>query len=218
MRAMILAAGRGNRLRPLTDTIPKPLVPIRGKPLIAYHLENLQRAGVTEVVINVCHLGEKIQHYCGDGARFGVSIHYSVEPLALDSGGGICNALSHLGDAPFMLVNGDIWTDYDLSDLPETIAGLVHLVLVSNPVWHPNGDFALKQGKLCRAQRQPYTYTGIAVLHPALFANNTPGSTFSLVPLLDKAILEDKATGEHYEGLWTDVGTLDRLQHLEHSL
>lgn len=219
-RAMILAAGRGNRLRPLTDHCPKPLVIVAKKPLIVYHIENLAKAGFTEIVINLFHLGEKIEAYLGNGSHFGVNIAYSVEPSLLEVGGGICNALALLGPSPFVVVNGDIWTDYDFKRLPSTLAGLAHLVLVDNPLHHEAGDFSLlPNGQLSRETAYgTLTYSGISMLHPELFKGYTKGSAFRLAPLFDKAILSQQLYGEYYQGAWTDVGTLSRLQSLENAL
>lgn len=219
MRAMILAAGRGKRLQPITDVCPKPLVAVGGKPLIVYHLENLQRAGITEIVINLAHLGAKIEAYLGNGATWGVEIAYSWENPCLDVGGGIFNALPLLGKDPFIIINGDIWTDFPLTTLPQFPKALAHLVMVDNPPQHLTGDFALEQnGQL---KRHPggatYTYSGISVLRPALFQHCT-GGAFPLAPLLDKAASESNLSGEHYAGRWTDVGTIERLQNLENAL
>lgn len=216
MKAMILAAGRGNRLRPLTDTLPKPLVPVLGKPLIQYHIENLKAAGINDIVINLAHLGEQIENYLGNGQAFGVNIEYSWEKeMPLEVGGGIFNALPLLGPAPFMIVNGDIWTDFPFAKLPKTLTGLAHLILVDNPSHNETGDFALtNEGKLQNHIMRPFTYSGIAVLSPALFANCQKGA-FRLAPLLHEALTQDALYGEHYTGRWTDVGTLPRLQSLE---
>ncbi len=220
MRAMILAAGRGNRLRPLTDTCPKPLIKVCGKQLIVYHLENLANAGFTDIVINVRHLGEKIQAFLGNGHSFGVNIEYSVETTELEVGGGICNALPLLGNEPFAIVNGDIWTDYPLATLKTKSKGLAFLVLVKNPIHNEKGDFAIIEGnRLIRHSTLPtYTYCGVSVLHPQLFQEETRGSSFRLAVCLDKAILQQALYGEIYQGEWTDVGTIERLQSLEHSL
>jgi len=219
-RAMILAAGRGNRLRPLTDHCPKPLVSVAKKPLIVYHIENLAKAGFTEIVINLFHLGEKIEAYLGNGSHWGVNIVYSVEPSLLEVGGGICNALALLGPSPFVVVNGDIWTDYAFNRLPSALTGLAHLVLVDNPLHHEAGDFSLQpNGQLSREnQYGTLTYSGISMLDPDLFKGYSKGSTFRLAPLFDKAILSQQLYGEYYQGAWTDVGTLSRLQSLENAL
>ncbi len=220
MRAMILAAGRGTRLRPLTDTCPKPLIKVCDKSLIVYHLENLKLAGFSEVVINVRHLGEKIQAYLGNGHAFGLNIVYSVENEELEVGGGICQALPLLGEDPFVIVNGDIWTDYPFETLKHKAKGLAYLVLVQNPLHNTKGDFAIGENYLLiRSNLEPtYTYAGISVLHPHLFADATRGASFRLAPYLDKAIAQQGLYGEYYDGEWTDVGTLERLQFLEQSL
>lgn len=219
-RAIILAAGRGNRLRPLTDHCPKPLVTVAQKPLIVYHIENLAKAGIRDIVINLYHLGEQIEAYLGNGASFGVNIVYSKEPSLLEVGGGICQALDLLGPNPFMVVNGDIWTDYAFARLPKNCQGLAHLVLVDNPEHNLAGDFALQaNGQLCRqATPGALTYSGIALLHPALFAGCAQGTAFRLAPLFDKAIVNQQLYGEYFNGAWTDVGTVERLQSLERAL
>jgi MurNAc alpha-1-phosphate uridylyltransferase len=219
-RAMILAAGRGNRLRPLTDHCPKPLVEVGKKPLIVYHIENLAKAGISEIVINLFHLGEQIEAYLGNGQHWGVNIAYSFESTLLEVGGGIFNALGLLGSSPFIIVNGDIWTDYSFMRLPRTLKGLAHLVMVDNPLHHKAGDFVLHaNGLLSRENHQgTLTYSGISVLHPDLFSGCMSNSAFRLAPLFDKAILSQQLYGEHYQGAWTDVGTLSRLQSLENAL
>lgn len=210
---MILAAGRGARLRPLTDSCPKALIQVGKKPLIVYHLEKLKKAGVSEVVINVCHLGEQIVNFLGNGAAWGLDIVYSFESSPLEVGGGIFQALSLLGEAPFMVINSDIWTHYPFEKLLAPLSGLGHLVLVDNPLHHQQGDFCLAQGKL-HTQGQTYTYSGMAVLHPSLFVH-CAGRAFALAPLLHKALSQGLLSGEYYEGQWVDVGTLQRLQGLE---
>lgn len=219
-RAIILAAGRGNRLRPLTDHCPKPLVKVANKPLIVYHLEQLAAAGFTEIVINLFHLGEQIEQYVGNGSSWGVTIAYSKEPTLLEVGGGICQALDLLGPNPFVVVNGDIWTDYPFAQLLQHPASLAHLVLVDNPSHHAEGDFVLHDnGELTRGSHaQTFTYSGIALLDPKLFTGYAKGSAFRLAPLFDKAILSRQLYGEYYPGSWTDVGTLERLQSLENAL
>lgn len=214
---MILAAGKGTRLRPLTDTCPKPLVTIKDKPLIVYHLENLQKSGVSDIIINLWHLGEKIQDYLGNGEKWGVNIQYSWEPQLLEVGGGIFNALPLLGKDPFILVNGDIWVNYPFEKLPTQPKGLAHLVLVDNPQHHPQGDFTLnKDQRVSRTVNdKTLTYSGIAVLKPELFADCEKGTAFRLAPLFDKAIQQQMLFGEYFGGKWFDIGTLERLQHLE---
>ena len=216
MKAMILAAGKGERMRPLTLTTPKPLVRAGGVPLIEYHLRALARAGFTEIVINHAWLGQQIEDYLGDGSRFGVSIHFSPEGEPLETGGGIFRALPLLGDEAFVVVNGDIWTDYDFSALRQPLEGLAHLVLVDNPEHHPDGDFILADGKVHDGEpaADKLTYSGIAVLHPQLF-DGCPDGAFRLAPLLRKAMAEGRVSGEHLKGHWVDVGTHERLAQVE---
>lgn len=214
MKAMILAAGRGERLRPLTDRLPKPLIEAGGKPLIAWHLERLARAGVAEVVINLAHLGGMVREAVGDGARFGLAIHYSEEPPgALETGGGILKALPLLGEEPFLVVNGDCWTDLDPGALSLSAGDLAHLALVNNPGHNPSGDFALAAGRVRNAGSPMLTYAGVAVLHPGLFRDCQPGR-FPLAPLLRQAANADRAGGTHHAGAWFDVGTRERLEAL----
>ena len=211
MRAMILAAGRGERLRPLTDELPKPLVEVGGKPLIEYHLERLAAAGFREIVINQGHLGDLLPASLGDGGRWGIHIHWSDEqPEALETGGGIFKALPLLGGAPFLVLNGDLWTDYPLARLRAVKCDQAHLVLVPNPAHNPAGDFALLGARVSDEGEPRHTFSGIAVYHPRLFAGCSPGK-FSVVPLLRSAMRDHLVTGELYEGEWNDVGTLDRL-------
>lgn len=215
MRAMILAAGKGERMRPLTLHTPKPLIQVAGVPLIEYHLRALARAGFREVVINHAWLGEKIEAHLGDGERFGVHIQYSPETQPLETGGGILQALKYLGDKPFVVVNGDIWTDYDFSALQPPLEGLAHLVLMDNPEHHPEGDFSLQQNRvLAPDAAATLTYSGIAVLHPQLFADCF-GGAFKLAPVLRQAIAQGQVSGEHFAGHWIDVGTQERLTAAE---
>ncbi|WP_095127221.1 N-acetylmuramate alpha-1-phosphate uridylyltransferase MurU [Pseudomonas sp. Irchel s3h14] len=216
MKAMILAAGKGERMRPLTLTTPKPLVRAGGIPLIEYHLKALAVAGFTEVVINHAWLGQLIENYLGDGSQYGVRIQYSPEGEPLETGGGIFRALPLLGDEAFMVVNGDIWTDYDFSVLHQPITGLAHLVLADNPAHHPTGDFSLIDGQVRDDQPDTatLTYSGIAVLHPQLFDGCSAGA-FKLAPLLRKAMADGQVTGEHLNGHWVDVGTHERLAEVE---
>lgn len=212
MRAMILAAGRGERLRPLTDKTPKPLLDIAGKPLIEYHLESLAEAGFREVVINQGHLGGLLPETLGDGSRWGINIHWSDEqPEALETGGGIHRALPLLGKAPFLVINGDIWTDYPLTRLRAIKCDWAHLIMVPNPEHNPDGDFSL-QGALLRQQgTDKLTFSGIGVYHPRLFENCRPGK-FSVVPLLHDAMDNQIVTGELFTGGWGDIGTAERLE------
>jgi len=223
MRAMILAAGRGERMRPLTDHTPKPLLPVGGKPLIAWHIERLVRAGITELVINHAHLGKQIEQALGDGSRFGARIRYSDEGTALETAGGIAFALPLLGDAPFAVINGDIWCDYDFAQLPALAAALqqhgdlAHLVLVDNPEHNPKGDFALADGRV--TDRAPkLTFSGIGLYQPALFVAITRGSRAPLAPLLRAQIAAGRVSGEHHRGQWLDIGTPARLDELDKQL
>lgn len=216
MKAMILAAGKGERMRPLTLHTPKPLLPVAGQPLIEYHLRALAAAGFTEVVINHAWLGQQIEDHLGDGSRFGLSIRYSPEGEPLETGGGIFQALPLLGDAPFLLVNGDVWTDYPFACLRAPLQGLAHLVLVDNPGHHGRGDFRLQGGQVVDGDDAPgtLTFSGLSVLHPDLFAGCQAGA-FKLAPLLRQAMSAGKVTGEHYRGAWVDVGTQERLAEAE---
>ena len=220
MKAMILAAGRGVRMRPLTDTTPKSLLAAGGKPLIAWQLEKLARAGFAEVVINHAHLGHLIEAALGDGSRFGLSIRYSPELEALETAGGIALALPLLGAEPFLVVNADIYSDYDYSMLPGLPLEdrLAHLVLVDNPAQHPRGDFALEAGRAREAGRHMLTFSGIGVYAPRLFGGIPPGAKIPLAPLLRKAMGADRVSGEHYRGRWHDVGTAERLDALNTEL
>jgi MurNAc alpha-1-phosphate uridylyltransferase len=217
MKAMILAAGRGERLRPLTDRVPKPLIEAGGKPLIGWHLERLAAAGCHEVVINVSHLGERIVERLGDGAAWGLRIAFSREPQALETAGGMALARGLLGPDPFLVVNGDVYCEVDLARLRRAAIGerLAHLVLVPNPPHHPGGDFTLDAGRIGNAAAPRYTYAGIAVIAPALFAGVAAGSKAQLAPLLRAAAERRLVSGELFEGTWLDVGTLERLSALE---
>ncbi|MBY5922390.1 N-acetylmuramate alpha-1-phosphate uridylyltransferase MurU [Ferrimonas balearica] len=219
MKAMILAAGRGERMRPLTDHTPKPLLPVAGKPLLTYHLERLARAGVREVVINHAWLGAQIPAALGSGERWDLNIRYSDEgDAALETGGGIHKALPLLGDEPFLLMNGDIYADLQWPVLPQLAEGdLAHLYLVPNPEHNPNGDFALESGRVLSDGDHKLTYGGMALFHPELFRACRPGH-FSLVPLLREAMQAGRVSGERFEGHWCDVGTPARLAALEAQL
>lgn len=223
MKAMILAAGRGSRMRPLTDNTPKPLLKVGGKYLIEWHLLRLQQAGFADVVINQGWLGEQLPAALGYGEKYGLKIHYSDErsaayPDALETGGGIVKALPLLGQAPFLVVNGDVWTDVDFADLALPTGRLAHLVLVDNPPQHPRGDFALAENGLLQAGGQPaLTFSGIGIYHPDLFANCEPGR-FPLAPLLRAAMLEQQVSGQLHAGSWYDVGTPQRLAALDAQL
>jgi N-acetyl-alpha-D-muramate 1-phosphate uridylyltransferase len=213
---MLLAAGRGERLRPITDTLPKPLVEIAGKPLIVYHLEALERAGVREVVINLSWLGEKIRAALGDGERYGVRITYSEEgPVPLETGGGIHRALPLLGPGPFLVVNSDVWTDVDFRRLLTLEEGAdARLLLAPNPPQHPRGDFGLEGDFVVEREAGRFTYSGIGVYRPELFAGCAPGK-FPLLPLLKRAIAARRLRGEVYPGEWLDIGSPDRLVWLD---
>ncbi|WP_237560275.1 nucleotidyltransferase family protein [Ferriphaselus sp. R-1] len=278
MRAMILAAGRGERMRPLTDHTPKPLLQVGGKPLIVWHIERLVAAGITELVINHAHLGQQIEEALGDGSQFGASIRYSPETTALETAGGIARAMPLLqspsppaplpqvgegsmfpsptcgttSDLPacglsrlagssisgikgegevFAVINGDVWCDYDFAHLPELAArlqasdDLAHLLLVNNPEHHPNGDFSLHEGRLLpthdlrlATNDSKFTFSGIGLYRPALFADIAPGTAAPLAPLLRAAIAAGKVGGEHHAGRWVDVGTPQRLDELDKEL
>ncbi|MDD5033700.1 MAG: nucleotidyltransferase family protein [Methylococcaceae bacterium] len=218
MKAMILAAGRGERLRPLTDHTPKPLLPAGGRPLIEHTLLALAEAGFTEWVVNLAHLGEQIRLHLGNGSRFGGSIVYSEEgEEALETGGGIHRALPWLGAEPFLVVNGDIATDYPFERLKQQPAGLAHLVLAANPPQHPRGDFALEGGKVSADGENRHTFTGIGVYRPELFEACSPGK-FPLAPLLRKAMVQGLVSGEIHRGFWMDIGTVQRLREYDERL
>jgi MurNAc alpha-1-phosphate uridylyltransferase len=214
MKAMILAAGRGERMRPLTDSTPKPLLPVAGKPLIVHHIERLAKAGFREIVINHAWLGEMIEAQLGDGEQWGVAINYSAEVHALETGGGIFNALPLLGDAPFLVINGDIWCDVDLASLDLLEKDLAHLVLVPNPEHNQQGDFYLHHRRLSDQQGEKFTFSGIGIYEPRLFDGCGAGA-FALAPLLRQAISQDRVSGELHSGQWIDVGTPERLEKLE---
>lgn len=218
MKAMILAAGRGERMRPLTDHVPKPLLEVAGKSLVEYHVEALRDAGFRELIINYAWLGEQIVQHLGDGARFGVEILYSPEPEgALETGGGIHHALPLLGDESFLVVNGDIWTDYPYGRLNHPPSQLAHLVLVDNPPQHEQGDFSLDNGFVSDRGETALTFSGIGLYRTEMFAGQPPGA-FPLAPLLREAMRAGQVTGEYYAGGWTDVGTPQRLAALDEQL
>ncbi len=229
-QAMILAAGYGERMRPLTEHTPKPLLVAGGKPLIVWQIERLRAASFTDLVINHAHLGAQIENFLGDGAAYGVAIRYSAEREPLETAGGIAQALRLLGDAPFMVTNADIHTDFDYSRLAGILAAmaadpgrLAHLVLVDNPPHHPAGDFVLLDGRVddpARAARHAptLTFSGIACYRPELFAGIPPGHKAKLAPLLKAAMARGQVTGEHHRGSWMDVGTPERLHALDAAL
>lgn len=235
MKALILAAGLGERMRPLTNNTPKPLLRAGGKPLIAWHLEKLAALGIREVVINTSWLAEQFPLALGDGGEWGLRLTYSYEgPVPLETGGGVWHALEHLasGDTPFLAVNGDIWTDFDFARLPRAPRGDAHLVLVDNPPQHPGGDFVLADDARVSSDTgddRRLTFAGIGVYRPSLFAGwreiigNAPGAgesppRFKLAPLLRAAMARGAVTGEHHPGRWTDVGTPERLADLDTTL
>ncbi len=211
---MILAAGRGERMRPLTDSCPKPLLEVNHKALLSYHLESLKRAGVERVVINVCWLAEQITSYVGDGSQFGLTVDYSFEQQALETAGGIVQALDKLDDE-FIVVNADVFTDYDFSQLLEINAD-AHLVLVANPEHNQTGDFAIEDGFLSNAEHLRHTFSGIAAYKKIFFKGLSEGRQ-ALAPLLRRAADEGRITAELYSGLWSDIGTPERLQQLNES-
>jgi MurNAc alpha-1-phosphate uridylyltransferase len=216
---MILAAGRGERMRPLTDACPKPLLEVGGQPLIGWHIARLAAAGYTRIVVNHAHLGAMLEAALGDGARWGVSLRYSREASALETAGGIATALDLLDAEVFPVVNGDVYADYDFSRLRDALApaDLAHLVLVDNPEHHPDGDFALAGGRVADPGPR-FTFSGIGVYRRALFAGIPPGTRAPLAPLLRAAIAENRVSGEHFAGRWVDVGTPERLRQLDQSL
>lgn len=216
MRALIFAAGRGERMRPLTLTTPKPLLTVGTKPLIVWHLEALAKAGIVDIVVNTAHLAARFPEALGDGSRHGVRITYSHEgDSPLETGGGMRRALPLLGSEPFVAVNGDIWCDYDFAKLPREPAGLAHLVLVDNPPQHAKGDFTLDAGGFVGdGDAGRLTFAGIGVYRPAIIAGETR-ETFKLAPYLYAVARERRVTGEHHRGAWTDVGTPERLAELD---
>jgi MurNAc alpha-1-phosphate uridylyltransferase len=218
MKAMILAAGRGERMRPLTDHTPKALLKAGGKTLIEYRIESLAAAGFRDLVINHAHLGTQIEAYLGNGERYGVRIIWSREPDdALETGGGIFQALERLDSEYFLVVNADIWTDYPFVRLARPIRGLAHLVLVDNPAQHPQGDFMLRDSRVLAEGTPRLTFSGIGVYHRDLFRGCQPGR-FPLAPLLRNAMESEQVTGEHYSGKWYDIGTPERLDELDRVL
>lgn len=223
MKAMILAAGLGNRMRPLTLHTPKPLLEVGGKPLIVWHIEKLQNIGIKDIVINTAWLGEKLAQTLGDGSQFGVNILWSHEGEGLETAGGIINALPLLGQEPFILVNGDVWSTMDFSTLLDVKLenDLAHLVLVENPAQHPNGDFTLANGRAYTFDQnqsgEALTYSGVAVIHPGMFAGLENGKR-PLAPLLKQAMLEQQISASKMQGVWVDVGTPERLNVLDQQI
>ena len=216
MKAMILAAGRGERMRPLTDQTPKPLIQAGQFRLIEYHLMNLKNAGFQEVVINIAWLGKQIVNTLGDGSDYGVCIKYSDEgQQALETGGGIYKALTLLGNEPFLVINGDIWTDYPLEKLyNKNPSGHAHLVLINNPTHNPDGDFYLKNNRLVEQADNKYTYSGIGVFTKNFFNTRINKVAFPLAPMLRHDIKLNLISAELYQGNWYDIGTLERLNHV----
>ena len=217
MRAMILAAGRGERLRPLTDHTPKPLIEAGGKPLILHLIKSLVEGGIDEIIVNTAHLGEKIQERLGDGQSLGARIHYSPEHEALETGGGIFRALPLLGQAPFLVINGDIATDFPFGTLKDRPIDLAHLILVPNPDHHPQGDFGLEEGLALDQGSPQFTFGGIGVYRPELFSECSAGR-FPLAPLLRAAMLESRVSAELWPGFWMDIGTIERLEAFDRRL
>lgn len=222
---MILAAGLGERMRPLTDHTPKPLLKAGGKALIVWQIERLKRAGFDRLVINHAHLGMQIERDLGDGSAYGVSIAYSDEGVPLETAGGIVTALHLLGDAPFVVTNGDVYTEFDyarllpvLQDMAGNPDHLAHLVLVDNPAHHPQGDFVLNAGKIAAEGEVKRTFSGIGCYRPALFAGLRSGEKAALAPLLRRAMAEGRVSGEHFTGRWQDIGTPERLAALDREL
>ena len=223
--ALILAAGRGERMRPLTDTVPKPLLRVGGRPIIEWQVERLVLAGFTELVVNHSHLGHLIEECLGDGRRLGARIRYSHEATALETAGGVAQALHLIGAEPFALVSGDIHTDFDYGSLTSRIEAILrhperqvaHFVLVDNPPWHAQGDMGLEQGRVTRSGPQ-LTYGNIAVFHPSLFADISPGMWLKLFPWAYRFVEAGRVTGEHYRGAWDNVGTPAQLAALDRRL
>lgn len=223
---MILAAGRGERMRPLTDTLPKPLLAVGGKALIVWHIENLVRAGITDLIINHAHLGHMIEAALGDGSQFGAQIRYSAEGEALETAGGIAYALPLLGNAPFLVVNGDIFIDYDFGRAQEMAMAMranpelfaAYLVLADNPLHHAQGDFALEHSRVKLSGHPMLTFTGVAVYQPDVFRDIERGAKAKLAPLLKTLIGYELVRGEHHRARWVDVGTPERLATLDRML
>jgi MurNAc alpha-1-phosphate uridylyltransferase len=222
MRALILAAGRGERMRPLTEAVPKTLLTAGGRMLIEWQIERLVAGGFRELVINHSHLGAMIEAALGDGARYGAAIRYSHEPAALETAGGVAQALPLLGSGPFAVVSGDIYTEFDYASLAPRIAEIArdparvgaHFVLVDNPPYHPDGDMGLAGGRITRAGPR-LTYGNLAIYHPSLFAEVAPGTALKLFPWAYRYVEEGRVSGEHYRGAWDNVGTPDQLAALD---
>lgn len=218
MKAMLLAAGRGSRLKPWTDKMPKPLLPVAGKPLIVHHIERLAQAGFKEIIINLSYLGEQIEQLLNNGQQFGVTIQYTKENPALETGGGVYNALPLLGPDPFLVANADIYTDFPFANLPKQITTLGHIILVDNPTHNLKGDYHLtKDYKITHDPIHQFTFSGIGIYTPRLFNDCTPG-IFRLPTVFEKAIKTQQLSGEIYRGIWCDVGTTERWNSLEEFL
>jgi MurNAc alpha-1-phosphate uridylyltransferase len=220
MKAMILAAGRGERLKPLTDTTPKALIEVKGQPLIVHHIQNLKLCGINDIVINIAYLGSQIEQCLGSGSEFGVKITYSREvDGGLETGGGIVNALPLLGlEEPFITLNADVYCDYPLATLKTKLSALAHLVLVNNPVHNPNGDFAIENQLLSNGhENKPYTFAGIAIYHPQFF-EGLEVSRYSIAPIIREKAKLKMISAECYDGMWFDIGTLTRLQTARQAL
>jgi MurNAc alpha-1-phosphate uridylyltransferase len=214
MKALLLAAGRGERLRPVTDSLPKALVQVAGRPLIGYHLAALARAGIREVVINTSWLAQQLHAALGDGAQLGVSISWSDEgPVPLETGGGIFRAMPLLGSEAFLVVNADIWTDIDFGTIAIEPDAWAHLVLVPNPAHHPRGDFGLEEGRVIATDQDRFTYSGVGIYRPEFFAGCEPGR-FPLLPLLNRAVAVRRVRGHVHRGQWIDIGTPQRLAEI----
>lgn len=223
MKAMILAAGRGERMRPLTDHTPKPLLKVGGKSLIVWHIERLAQAGFTQLVINHAHLGQQIEDSLGDGAQWGVHIQYSPEKVALETAGGIANAMHLLTDEgkhnePFLVVNGDVFTEVDFALARLKPNMVAHLVMVDNPPQHPNGDFCLQADIVHAEGASKLTFSGVGVYSPVFFKNVVVGQPAKLAPLLKDAMARNLVSGQHYQGVWHDIGTPERLTQLDLAL
>ncbi len=223
MKAMILAAGRGERMHQLTQHTPKPLLKVAGKPLIQYHLENLSNAGITEIVINVAYLGDQIEALIGDGSQWGVNIEYSRETVALDTGGGVQKALPLLGVEPFIIINADVWTDFSYAHLIHQQPSKAHLVLVDNPAHNMDGDFTITGGNGNNAgtvynkniiNGKVLTFSGVSILNASIFDNIAPG-IFPLAPILRQMAELGQVSGQHFKGKWFDVGTPERLNYID---
>ncbi|CAC9575435.1 Nucleotidyl transferase possibly involved in threonylcarbamoyladenosine formation [uncultured Gammaproteobacteria bacterium] len=218
MKVMILSAGRGERMMPLTKDTPKPLIKVHDKTLIEHSIDTLKNAGITDVIINIAYLGEQIQAYLGNGAKFGINIKYSIEQNALETAGGIIQALPLLGNAPFIVINSDILCDYDLSTLALPDNSLAHLLLIDNPEHNLNGDFSLTGNKITLPNTQTYTFSGVGFYHPDFFQSHLHNDgKLPLSALFKEAINNRQLTGEYYLGYWQDIGTPKRLESVNNN-